>query len=232
MSKALLRQHAEKAIKEREQQEKAIVKKLQESSPVIQPQLSTTPPTPIVLNQTIVLPNNNASDIAKAKLKAEQLRLENERIAREKEALERENAAMKLKHELALKEAQEKATQVQARQDIEDQHQRDQVATVKKETVLSERRHSLALEENEQLVRKISQENDSLKAELAQLRSDNAEKKVPGEVLTQVLDAEETALVAPPPVYVDDAIVAHNTSDEVVLMADGDDLGNTYCVVS
>jgi hypothetical protein len=125
MSKALLRQHAEKAIREREEQEKAIVKKIQESSPVIQPQVSSIPPTPMILTQTIVLPNNNASDIAKAKLKAEQLTLENERIAKEKEALERENAALKLRYELALKEIQEKAVQEQAKQDIEGQLEKE-----------------------------------------------------------------------------------------------------------
>ncbi|CAB4241131.1 hypothetical protein UFOVP34_87, partial [uncultured Caudovirales phage] len=196
MSKALLRQHAEKAIREREEQEKAITKKIQESSPMIQPQVSSIPPKPMVLTQTIVLPNNNASDIVKAKLKAEQLRLENERIAKEKEALERENAALKLRYELALKEAQEKAVQEQAKQDIEGQLEKE-----------------IAVEKNEQLVRKISQKNDLLKEELARLRKGNEEKKASSEVLTQVLDVEETAkaenLVAAPPVYEEEhALVA------------------------
>ncbi len=216
MSKALLQQHAAKAIKEKEEQEKSHAK----SIPAVQPKVIITPPVssapapiappaPMIVNQTIVLPDNKAlEELAKIKSQAERLRLENERIAAQREELTKENAALKLKYELALKEAQDNAVQEQvnvareqARLDIEEQEQRYQL-TVEKETV-----------------RRVSQENDLLKEELAKLRKDNDESKVPNEVLTEVLDDQELANIpAVPPPYegeVGDYTVVENETNEV-----------------
>jgi hypothetical protein len=90
-------------------------------------------------------------------------------------------------------------------------------------------------------VRKISQENDSLKEELAQLRKDNEEKKVSGEVLAQVLNVEETAktenLVASPPVYERDINENNNVPiapDDMAIVGHVDDLDtvNNNCSIS
>ncbi len=186
MAKALLQQHAAKAIREREEQEKAIAKKIETAKPqvIITPPVSApaTAPVvapvktspPVVINQTIILPNNKAAeeiaqakeDVAKTNLKAEKLRLENERIAMEKQALEKENASLKLKYELALKEVQEKEVQEQARLDIEEQFKNEQLTKkeeLEREIATSEKIHHLMLEENEQLVRRVSQENCEIK---------------------------------------------------------------------
>lgn len=213
MSKALLRQYAEQAIKERDEQEQAFVKKAQASQ-----QQAPTPATvhtqtaqPVTVIQTLVLPDTKAiAEAAKSKQQAEQVRLENERLTHAREELARENEALKIKHESVLREIQIKAVQEQARADIEEQALQEQLAN------------------NVELVRRVSQENDLLKEELARLKLENNEKKVSNDVLSQVLDVEETVqaenLVAAPPVYDEgNAVVVSNNdavNDDVAVIGD------------
>jgi hypothetical protein len=260
MSKALLQQHAAKALREREEQEKAIAKRIQDAQPKAiipapiappppapAPPAPVAPPPPVIITKTIVLPDHKAlEEVAKIKSQPEQLRLEKEELARE-------NSALKLRHELALKAAQENAVQEQARLDIEEQAQREGLV---RENAALKLRYELALKEvqekaaqeqarmdieqqeqierltiDTEVIRKVSRENDLLKEELARLKKDDEEKKVPNEVLSEVLDAQETAevenLVAPPPVYdegVAEDVNAPVTPDDMAVTGHAEDL--------
>lgn len=192
MSKALLRQHAEKAIRERNEQEQAYIQKAraaQQQAPVLATVHIQTV-QPVTVTQKVVLSDNKAiEEAAKARQHAERLQLENDRMAQEREKLALEKEALKTK----IAEDRIQAAQEQARADIEEQVMHEQ------------------LENNIQQVRRVSQENELLKEELARLKQDNEEKKASNKALSQVLDVEETAraenLVAPPPVYDEEAHV-------------------------
>lgn len=211
MSKALLQQHAAKAIREREQQEKTIAAQIARRSSEEKPtatvklpvQSLVPSPAPIYIQQTIVYPAPDNSVLVKERAEKEKAAAlySLEKTAREKshqrhqEELERTKQVAKEQLEAEQRD-RIKAEELQ-REELERNKQ------LVKEDASLKRRHDIVLEKNkvdDETIQRITEENEALKLELEKVRRVSEETKLPNETLAKE-EENKVKNIAVPPLY-------------------------------
>jgi hypothetical protein len=209
MSKALLQQHAAKAIREREQQEKAIAAQIarrsseeKPSATVKLPVQSLVPsPTPIYIQKTIVYPAPD--NIALIKERAEKEKAAElyslEKTAREKSHQRHQEELERIKQVAKEQLEAEQRDRIKAEELQREELERNK-QLVKEDTSLK-RRHDIVLEKNkvdDETIQRITEENEALKLELEKARKAPEETKLPNETSEQEGDNKVNIAVPPP----------------------------------